>query len=164
MNISMKPVVYRGGLVSFHIPANWREEYEAEGGGTFYEDKPDSGTLRLNVLTFEKKEPLTPEDATREVFAGEAHEVLPCGFPMRHAVKEAEEQGTALRLYRWEVLVRVSPTKWRVACFTHTVIAAQDGITQSKEELRLVNSIVREAQYSTEPGVVRERPWWRFWQ
>jgi hypothetical protein len=160
----MKPVLYRGGLVSFRIPENWREEYESEGGGTFYEDKPDSGTLRLNVLSLEKKEPLTLGDATREAFGDQQYEVLPCGFPMRHYAKEAEERGTQLRLYRWEVLVPVSPTWWRLACFTHTVIAAQDGTAQSREELRLITSIVREAQYSTEPGVVPERPWWRFWR
>ncbi len=164
MNVPMKPVLYRGGLVSFRIPESWREEHGSEGGGTFYEDKPDSGTLWLNVLSMEKKEPLTLGDATREVFGGGQHEVLPCGFPMRQYVKEAEEQGTPLRLYRWEVLVPVSPTWWRLACFTHTVIAAQDGTSQSREELRLVNSIVREAQYSADPGVVPERPWWRFWR
>lgn len=164
MNIAMKPVLYRGGLVSFHIPERWREEYEETGGGTFYEDKPGSGTLRLNVLSFEKQQPLTTDDATREVFAGEPHEILPCGFSMRHYVKEAEEQGTPLRLYRWEVLVPVSPTRWRLACFTHTVVAARDGTSQSQEELRLVKSIVREAQYSTQPGTVPERPWWRFWK
>lgn len=163
MNIATKPVVYRGGLVSFRIPENWREEYDPEGGGTFYEDKPDSGTLRLNVLSFEKKTALTLKDATRELFAGQPHEVLPCGLPMRHYVKETEERGTALRLYRWEVLIPVSPKQWRLACFTHTITAAQDETAQSQEELRLVNSIVREARYSTQPAFPPKRPWWRFW-
>jgi hypothetical protein len=158
----MKQVVYRGGVVSFNIPENWCEEYEPKGGGTFYEDKPDTGTLRLNVLSFSKKEPVTLDDATRDVFGGDSHEMLPCGFPMRHYVEEAQEKGTSLRVYRWEVLVQVSPTHYRLACFTHTIIAALDGTTQSKEELRLVNSIVREAHYSTEPGA-GERPWWKLW-
>jgi hypothetical protein len=45
----MKRIAYRGGIVSFVIPDVWLEEYEGEGGATFYEDKPGSGTLRLNV-------------------------------------------------------------------------------------------------------------------
>jgi hypothetical protein len=52
----MKPIVYRGGIITFRVPATWKEEYEAEGGGTFYDDRPDSGTLRLNVLTFKAPE------------------------------------------------------------------------------------------------------------
>jgi hypothetical protein len=57
MSTAMKPVVYRGGIVSFSIPANWREEYESDGGGTFYEDGTDTGTLRLHVISVGKKEP-----------------------------------------------------------------------------------------------------------
>jgi hypothetical protein len=52
---SSKRVVYRGGIASFDLPASWVEEYEAAGGGTFYEDRPDSGTLRLNVLGFDSE-------------------------------------------------------------------------------------------------------------
>ena len=84
MTMSSKPVIYRGGLVSFNIPSRWREEYELQGGGTFYEVGEDTGTLRLNVLTFEKKENLSIEDVAREFFDGKAHEVLSSGFPMRH--------------------------------------------------------------------------------
>ncbi|MBK8594774.1 MAG: hypothetical protein IPN83_04160 [Holophagales bacterium] len=40
----MKSITYRGGLVTFRIPRHWVEEYEEDGGGTFYEDRPDSGT------------------------------------------------------------------------------------------------------------------------
>ena len=32
-----KTVVYRGRIVRFRIPEHWIEEYEHEGGGTFYE-------------------------------------------------------------------------------------------------------------------------------
>ncbi|HSI65722.1 MAG TPA: hypothetical protein VLE43_21530, partial [Candidatus Saccharimonadia bacterium] len=48
-----KTVTYRGGVVVFDLPARWVEEYEPSGGGTFYEDTPQSGTLRLSVLGFQ---------------------------------------------------------------------------------------------------------------
>jgi len=48
----MKTIEYRGGVVSFRIPSKWKEEYEEKGGGTFYEPVQDSGTLRLNIITF----------------------------------------------------------------------------------------------------------------
>ena len=36
----LKTIVYRGGIVRFKIPANWVEEYEEDGGGTFYQNRP----------------------------------------------------------------------------------------------------------------------------
>ena len=33
----LKKISYRGGVVEFSIPANWKEEYERDGGGMFYE-------------------------------------------------------------------------------------------------------------------------------
>ena len=159
----MKPVVYRGGIVSFTIPASWREEYDPDGGGTFYEEGEDTGTLRLNVLSFERKDAVPLDRAASEVFNGHPHQVLGSGFPMRHYMTKTEEEGTPLHLYRWEVLVPVPPTRWRLVCFSHTVLAARDGDSRVKEELRMVDSAVRHAQYSDQQGVVPRKPWWRFW-
>jgi hypothetical protein len=159
----MKRVIYRGGLVAFQIPATWREEYEPEGGGTFYEEGPNTGTLRLNVLSLQKAEPRSLEAATREIFRGSAVEKLPNGFPLRRYSKQAEEQGTPLVLYRWEVLVPVSPSKWRLVCFTHTILSAHVGLDQSKAELDLIDKLVREADYSTQPGVTPQKRRWKFW-
>lgn len=159
----MKTIDYRGGLVSFEVPDDWREEYEEEGGGTFYEDKPDSGTLRLNVLSFANKEAKSPPQVIEEMFGAEGYEILPCGLAMRHGVKETEEQSTPLHLYRWEILVPVTPTHVRLACFTHTLLAAQEGTERAKVELNIVDSIVRTARFSTEPGILPEKPWWKFW-
>ena len=58
---NLKTISYRGGVVTFQIPSTWIEEYEEQGGGTFYEDSPDSGTLRLNVMTFK-----TPQSSDQE--------------------------------------------------------------------------------------------------
>jgi hypothetical protein len=46
--------VYRGGIVTFRIPAHWCEEYSDMEGGTFYGDHSQSGTLRLTIITVEK--------------------------------------------------------------------------------------------------------------
>lgn len=161
--MTLKPVIFRGGIASFGIPEAWREEYAPDGGGTFYEDKPDSGTLRLNVISIEKKEAMPLEVATKELFAGGNFEMLPVGFPMRRYLKKAEERGTALHLHRWEILVPVLPNRWRLVCFTHTLLAAQEENPAAQAELQLVEAIIRQADYSTEPGVVPKKPWWRFW-
>jgi len=163
MSTAMKPIVYRGGLVSFAIPAHWRDEYEAQGGGTFYEAGEHTGTLRLNVISFERPDVMALDAATRQIFDDGPHEVLPCGFPMRQRMAQTEEQGTPLHIHRWEILVPVSGprTRFRMVCFTHTVEVAQEGTPRTKDELTMINALVRAAIYSTELGVL-PKPWWKF--
>jgi hypothetical protein len=43
--MQMKRIEYRGGIASFELPSHWREEHAVEGGATFYDERPDSGTL-----------------------------------------------------------------------------------------------------------------------
>ena len=50
-NTPLKTIVYRGGVLKFRIPSSWKEEYSDMDGGTFYEDRPYSGTLRVKVIT-----------------------------------------------------------------------------------------------------------------
>ena len=45
-----KKIKYRG-ILTFEIPETWTEEYDDEHGGSFYEDTPLSGTLRLKLMT-----------------------------------------------------------------------------------------------------------------
>jgi hypothetical protein len=164
MNPEMKTINYRGGMVAFELPSEWKDEYEAEGGGTFYQDKPNSGTLRLNVLSFAREEAKAPHQVVRDVFGADGYEMLPCGFAMRHGMKTGEEQGTQLHLHRWEVLIPLTPTSIRLVCFTHTLLASQEGTELAKHELGIVDSLVRTARFSIAPGALPKRPWWQFWK
>lgn len=157
MSPALKSIVYRGGLVAFKIPATWREEHEPDGGAAFYEDGADTGTLRLNVLSFERK------SATARDPANDFTEVLPSGARLRRSRKEAEERGTLIYLYRWEVLVSISPDRWRLVCFTHTVLASRVDSAATQEELRSVDSLVRDAEYATAADAVAKQ-WWKFWR
>src|SRR5438552_168389 len=69
MEWNFKTISYRGGIVTFRIPSHWREEYEPNGGGTFYDDNPDSATLRLNVITAKAPMPITTQSAP-DILAG----------------------------------------------------------------------------------------------
>ena len=55
--MELKSINYRGGLMQFSVPNVWIEEYDAKGPAMFYEDNDDSGTFRLNVLTFSAPNP-----------------------------------------------------------------------------------------------------------
>jgi len=59
----MKTINYRGGVVTFRIPSSWKEEYSDTDGGTFFEDKPDSGTFRIKVITLRSPSEITRDSA-----------------------------------------------------------------------------------------------------
>ena len=145
-----KTVSYRGGIVRFSLPSHWREEYEPEGGGTFYDDRPDSGTLRLNVISVEPK---SSEQPVEHPFPPGSFETLPSGLRMRHRIVDAEERGTPIRLHRWEIAVPVPPARLRIVCFTHTILARQESDAATVAELALVEQSIRSAEFSREPGV-----------
>lgn len=148
----MKSIIYRGGIARFDIPADWVEEYDPAGGGTFYENRPDSGTLRLNVLAFSSKS--TPaEEMARSVFKDHPSETLPSGFMMRHYIKTAEENGETLEIYRWEIAVPVKSCSLRLVMFAHTIVAGQQSDPRIAAELETIAQSVRGAEFSQEEGV-----------
>jgi hypothetical protein len=147
-----KAITYRGGIVAFAIPANWREEYESDGGATFFEDGPDSGTLRLNVISASSKD-ISAQQMAATAFPPGSFEVLPSGFPLRKAMNEAEEQGHKLRLYSWEIAVPVPPHLLRIITFRHTILAGQEKNPAIANELEFIDHSIRSATFSQAAGV-----------
>lgn len=124
---ALKMVSYRGGLVYFALPAAWREEYQPDGGGTFYDERPGSGTLRLNVLSFSSKD-VPARQMAANAFPKGSFELLQDGFSLRKTVVSSEEKGRQLRLHSWEIAVPVAPNSLRIVVFRHTVLAEQHRI------------------------------------
>ena len=153
MKLDSKTIEYRGGVVSFEIPSSWKEEYEPKGGGTFYEDRSDSGTLRLNVLSFSQKDSRSSEDILRMLMAKDHQEVLSCGFPVKIYTKVCEENGESLHLYRWDISVPVPPASFNVVCFSYTIVSGQETDPRIKEELRMISHMVRTARFSTAQSI-----------
>jgi len=147
-----KKISYRGGIVTFSVPESWREEYESSGGATFFEDRSDSGTLRLNVLSFESKDE-PAEKMALSVFPAGSYELLPNGFPMRYEVTEASEHGENLHLHSWSIAVPVPPHSVRLAMFRHTVLAGQESDPLISAELDFLQRSIRSAAFSQASGV-----------
>jgi hypothetical protein len=127
---SWKTIEYRGGLVTFRIPSDWVEEYEADGGGAFYAEKPDSGTLRLNVMTLRSPSPIdarTTEELLRPRAQSRGLSVrpLPGGNASISYSEAAEEDGVALVIHYWEVANAVPPFHARLAVFSFTTLASE---------------------------------------
>ena len=127
---SWKTVEYQGGLVTFRLPSDWVEEYEADGGGIFYSEKPDTGTLRLNVMTLRSPSPIDAR-ATEELLLPRAQSrglsvrPLPGGNAAISYSEAAEEDGVALAIHYWEVANAVPPFHARLAVFSFTTLTSE---------------------------------------
>src|SRR5262249_16042687 len=123
---AMKTIRYRGGVVTFRIPAHWTEEYQEDGGGVFYDEDNDNGTLRLNILTFSSKTPVTSRTAMslleprREEYHGELTD-LGHGNALLRYTEQTEEAGDPLTIHYWQIANVVPPNHFRLAIFSYTV-------------------------------------------
>jgi hypothetical protein len=156
---SWKTIEYRGGLVSFRIPSDWVEEYEADGGGVFYADKPDSGTLRLNVMTLRSPSPIDAR-ATHELLLPRAQSrglsvrPLPGGNAAISYSEAAAEDGVPLMIHYWEVANAVPPFHARLAAFSYTTLASENnGLSDDLEWLDLE---IGACTFASDLGVVED--------
>jgi hypothetical protein len=154
---SLKTVIYRGGVVTFRIPANWHEEYEAEGGGMFYDETPDSSTLRLNVVTAQSPNPVTKASAP-DILSGlrqttKGVERLPTGVALIHYTESTEESGQRLQMTFWIIANVIPPNHVRIATFTYTILDSQKSDLKFQRELELLDREIRAAVFSPQLGV-----------
>lgn len=149
---NLKTIRYRGGIAEFTIPSNWREGYEPGGGGTFYADSPDSGTLRLNVLSFESQD--TPaEQMAATAFRDGKVSATTSGFPLHREEKTAEENGESLHIISWEVAIPVPPKSLRLAIFSYTILKKQLKDSAFIAEIEQLQRSIEQAVYSQAAGV-----------
>lgn len=154
---AIKEVWYRGGLVIFELPSDWLEEYEPDGGGMFYADGPDTGTLRLNVITAESKSALPP-DEPMEILKGirgvDPTKIrrLPNGNLVAEYVQHSVEQGTRITLFWWSVTNVVPPRHVRIANFSYTVRSSLQGATTTLAEVAMLRRSIERARFSPELG------------
>jgi len=153
----MKSIAYRGGIVAFRVPATWKEEYEPQGGGTFYDDRPDSGTLRLNVLTFEAPEGKLPPDghayfAAKPLKEGERLVRTLQGDGLKLAKKATEDRGTKIDVYSWQLAHCAPPQKLYLASFTWTLLSSQSADPKFQQEMAFLIEEISHAQFHPDLG------------
>jgi hypothetical protein len=148
----MKEIKYRGGIVTFSIPKHWIENYEPDGDGIFYEGGPNTGTLRLSVITA-KTPKLLGSDAAYAALSSmksikpESIEHLPNGNAMTSRVERSSEQGQAITLYWWHVANPIFPNHMRIAIFSYTVQSSQESSASTKNEIQLLTNSIKNATF-----------------
>ena len=154
---TLKEINYRGGVVKFNIPSNWKEEYEENGGGTFYEDAPDTGTLRLNIITMQAPPDVKgnlPVLALSSVSGIDQKniEILANGNALAHAVQRSEEQGIKITLYWWYLANHVPPNFVRMANYSYTILTSKEKDRKTQEEIELLKNQIKKAVFHPELG------------
>lgn len=134
--------------MTFRIPDNWGEEYENEGGGTFYKNCPDSGTLRLNVITLKVHANPTP-DVIEQVLRssrGSSHceiRFMPSGNAVLHYGEKTIEKNERLTMYYWEVANPIPPGHFHLAIFSYTILEAKESDPRIQAELSMLDKEIR---------------------
>jgi hypothetical protein len=161
-DVKLKKFSYGGGVVEFSIPANWKAEFDSERGGIFYDDSPDSGTLRLNVITVKSLTPINDKsapDVLRVLRQAQSHQIesLTNGNAVLHYSEPSTESGHKLHVVFWIVANPMPPDHARVATFTYTLLEGQQEQQRFKNELALIDSQIRQATFSKELGETKSK-------
>ena len=151
----LKTIVYRGGVVRFRIPADWQEEYEPDGGGTFYATGDETGTLRLAVTTFGAPpgKALTADDAEGFLapFAtkyGAPVQTLRPGVAMIRYDLPASDRGHALKIRYWQVAQVIPPGHVRQSLFSYSVLAKLFNDWLLRHEMELLEREISAAEFA----------------
>lgn len=154
--VMLKKITHRGGVVEFSIPAHWKAESENEGG-MFYEDSPESGTLRLTVMTFRHPASIKEKSALeflRSLKQAESRRVesLTNGNALLHYTEPTTEADQKLCMTYWIVANLAASNHVRLATFSFALKEGQQQQQRFKKELSLIDSQVRKATFSKEVG------------
>ena len=152
-----KEIAYRGGIVKFSIPADWSEFYDEAGNGVYYKEEPDSGTLRLNVVTF------TAPDETKEIeiyALAESRAKLKAGkfMPLDNgntlvtSQTESVENGINIGLHVWELYNAPDPMNGRIATFSFTLLSRQMKQQKYILQMEMLDEQIRDAKFADEIG------------
>lgn len=142
----MKKINYRGGLVTFDIPNGWLEEYDPNGGGAFYEDNPESGTLRLNVMTL--KPPTTNSDINDALIIKAHHEnvnkiIIDSNNVIASYKEKFIENGTTLLIYSFQYAHKTSDEDILLAIFSWTIEEKFQNVAKYQSELKILENSIK---------------------
>lgn len=155
--LKMKTISYRGGIITFQIPAHWKEEYQPEGGGMFYEDRPESGTLRLNVITAKAPEGKSPTNGYSLFIStplGKGERLLQTshGDGLKISKKSAVEKGVKIEMHCWQIAHCAPPSKIYIASFTWTILQSQDSDPKFQKEVEFLTEQISKAYFHPDLG------------
>jgi hypothetical protein len=169
---TLKKIIYRGGVVSFRVPADWAEEYDNGGEGVYYKPGDNTGTLGLNVLTgtvpagrLATEGYLAEQLKADSVKYGVAIEPLGESAVMIRYDMPGRERGQSIKIRCWRIFQALPPNNFRHVLFTYTLLAEQfdqQGFVLEMESLDREIAVVELAPTLGQLPSPK-KPWWRPW-
>lgn len=153
---AMKTINYRGGVIEFRIPASWNEEYSDTDGGMFYDDKPDSGTFRLKVITAKSPSEVTSDSAATilKTLGLKGQAVLqPNGNALAHYEESSAESRQEIKIFYWLVANPLPPRHVRIATFSYTILQRKERDAATLWDLQMLEKEILKARFATEVGI-----------
>jgi hypothetical protein len=156
---TLKTINYRG-IARFHIPIYWKEEYEERGGGTFYEDGDDTGTLRLNTITMKApSEKIVDTDLIRSLLNdlvtktyGTDVTILRRNVVLARFDLESQERGQPIKIRSWHIMQALPPDHARNLLFTYTVFATRFDEPENQADMELLDREIRNCELASVLG------------
>jgi hypothetical protein len=146
----MKKIEYQNGLVAFSIPKNWIEEYSDEHGAAFYEDSPNSGTLRLNVMTVSSDS----ENGNPSVIFKEQKNIADLkeylstdGDEICEYILSANENNTLITITTFACIHQTKQNDFLIAIFTWTIESLFENQDAFKEELNSIRNNILQIKF-----------------
>jgi hypothetical protein len=141
----LKTINYRGGVIRFRIPSDWSEEYEDDGGGTFYKPGDQTGTLRVNITTGEGPpgKPVTVDSLAKVGNDSVKYSVTPMPLGANAVMirydMPGEERGHPLMIRCWRIFQALPPKTFRHVLFTYTLLTERFDHPTSTLEMELLD-------------------------
>jgi hypothetical protein len=139
MDHTLIDIDYQDGLAVFRLPEHWVAEIDADQRGQFY-DPASTGTLRLEVLTFEAAATggfdFTIEFEGQRVLERSAR---PDGGELIVTEEETSEDGSPLIVHRWHLGRRIGDEVF-VHLFSYTYDPPRGAVA---DELALIDREIR---------------------
>lgn len=157
----MKTIIYRGGVVKFRIPAHWKEEYSDVDGGMLYEDRPNSGTLRLKIISLESPQELGSNAAAellRRVDSERTPVLQPNGNTYLRYEQSASESGTRIKIHYWIIANPLPPRQARIATFSDAILEKHHNLRAVVRDLLMLETEVSAAEFSSREARLKPRP------
>lgn len=150
MNLKNKKLVTYRGILSFEIPRDWIEEYDDNDGGTFYEDSPNSGTLRLKLISIkipESSKTVNTVDILNDLTLNKGSKtiLLPNNNAYKMIYEEATDNGLDITIYCWSLVQSIQFNKTRLANFSYTVLSEELDSECARQEIDFITHQVENA-------------------
>jgi hypothetical protein len=130
---------------------------------------PNSGTLRLNILTLALKTDVNKESLAK-VLKGRAPNQIFIMRPDETAItrylKTAVEGEEELSLHYWEIASLQPLQNVRLAVFSFTVLTRLASTVETANELRLIDDCISKAvisRASSSKAPTQKNHWWKVW-